>query len=116
MLGLFSKLNKKIVGQDRSLTRNFRINFKIQIRIARQQASQSEAFYWLEPAEQEKLIQQNVLRNLYTEDRQSLYSLDMSEFSEKISASRLIGASPGYVGYEEGGESNRKSKKKSLQR
>ena len=28
----------------------------------------------------------------------------MSEFSEKISSSRLIGASPGYVGYEEGGE------------
>ena len=33
-----------------------------------------------------------------------LIQLDMSEFSEKIAASRLIGASPGYVGYEEGGE------------
>lgn len=33
-----------------------------------------------------------------------LIQLDMSEFSEKISASRLVGASPGYVGYEQGGE------------
>ena len=36
--------------------------------------------------------------------KDKLIQLDMSEFSEKISASRLIGASPGYVGYEEGGE------------
>lgn len=36
--------------------------------------------------------------------KDKLIQLDMSEFSEKISASRLIGASPGYIGYEEGGE------------
>ena len=38
----------------------------------------------------------------------------MSEFTERFSISRLIGAPPGYVGYEEGGELTEKGKEKSL--
>ena len=38
------------------------------------------------------------------DDEDALIRVDMSEFSEKYAASRLFGAPPGYVGYEEGGE------------
>lgn len=44
-----------------------------------------------------------VLAQQYFGSEKNLIRLDMSEFSEKVSASKLIGASPGYVGYEEGG-------------
>ena len=40
-----------------------------------------------------------------------LIQLDMSEYSEKISATRMVGASPGYIGYEEGGQLTEKVKK-----
>ena len=41
---------------------------------------------------------------LYPNNNDALVKVDMSEFTERFSLSRLIGAPPGYIGYEEGGE------------
>ena len=46
------------------------------------------------------------------DDEDALIRVDMSEFSEKYAASRLFGAPPGYVGYEEGGELTEKVRRK----
>lgn len=46
---------------------------------------------------------------------QAMIRVDMSEYMEKHSVSKLIGSPPGYVGYEEGGQLSRKSTQKSLQ-
>jgi len=46
----------------------------------------------------------------------SIIRLDMSEYMEKHAVSRMIGSPPGYVGYDEGGQLNGKSKKKTLLR
>ena len=45
------------------------------------------------------------------ESEENLIRIDMSEYMEKFSVSRLIGAPPGYVGYEEGGQLTEKEKK-----
>ncbi len=46
--------------------------------------------------------------------KDAMIRIDMSEYMEKHSTSRLVGSPPGYVGYEEGGQLTRKSKKKTL--
>ncbi len=50
-------------------------------------------------------------RNLF-DSEDSLIRIDMSEYMEKFSVSRLIGAPPGYVGYEEGGQLTEKVRRK----
>ena len=53
------------------------------------------------------LVRQSLQRPLQQtlfDDEQNMVRIDMSEYMEKYSVSRLIGAPPGYVGYEEGGQ------------
>ena len=55
-----------------------------------------------------------VLSNYLFDKDDSLVRIDMSEYMEKFSVSRLVGAPPGYVGYEEGGQLTEKGQKKTL--
>ena len=53
-----------------------------------------------------------VLSKYLFEKEDSLVRIDMSEYMEKFSVSRLVGAPPGYVGYEEGGQLTEKVRRK----
>jgi len=61
-------------------------------------------FIFLGPSGVGKTLLAQALAEFMFSDRNSLFRLDMSEFMEKHNVSRLVGAPPGYVGYEEGGQ------------
>jgi len=97
------ELRKKIIGQDESIDavctaiRRSRMGLK---EITRPMG----AFLFLGPTGVGKTELAHVLAENLFGDRSSLIRLDMSEYMEKFAASKLVGAPPGYVGYEEGGQ------------
>jgi len=103
MLGLFKKLDKKIVGQTEALE-------EISQSILRSKSGLQDAgkpvgsFLLVGASGTGKTYTAKCIAEFIYGGIDKLIQLDMSEFSEKISSSRLIGASPGYVGYEEGGD------------
>ena len=70
------------------------------------------AFLFLGPSGVGKTELAKVLAKYLFEDETSLVRIDMSEFMEKFSVSRLTGAPPGYIGYEEGGQLTEKVRRK----
>lgn len=102
VLELNKNLNKSVIGQDSAIK-------SISKAIIRSKAGISEenrpiaSFLLLGPTGTGKTYTSKRLAEYMFGDEKSVIKLDMSEYSEKINASRLIGASPGYVGYEEGG-------------
>ena len=69
-------------------------------------------FIFLGPTGVGKTELARTLSNFLFEDTESLIRIDMSEYMEKFAVSRLIGAPPGYVGYEEGGQLTEKVRRK----
>ena len=103
MLSLFKMLNKKIVGQKEAIQ-------EISESILRSKSGLQDT---AKPVGSFLLVGASGTGKTYTAKciaehiyggQDKLIQIDMSEYSEKISSSRLIGASPGYVGYEEGGD------------
>ena len=70
------------------------------------------SFLFLGPTGVGKTHLAKTLAELLFDSRDSIIRLDMSEYMEKISVSRLLGAPPGYVGYDEGGELSEKVRRK----
>jgi ATP-dependent Clp protease ATP-binding subunit ClpC len=70
------------------------------------------SFMFLGPTGVGKTELAKVLSEFLFEDEESLVRIDMSEYMEKFAVSRLIGAPPGYVGYEEGGQLTEKVRRK----
>jgi len=105
------ELKKTIVGQDDAI----RI---ISQSIRRARAGLSDprrpigTFIFLGPTGVGKTELARTLAKFLFEDTESLIRIDMSEYMEKFSVSRLIGAPPGYVGYEEGGQLTEKVRRK----
>ena len=103
MLGLFKKLDKKVIGQSKALK-------EISECILRSKSGLQDpnkpvgSFLLVGATGTGKTYTAKCIAEYIYGDKTKLIQIDMSEFSEKISSSRLIGASPGYVGYEEGGE------------
>jgi ATP-dependent Clp protease ATP-binding subunit ClpC len=103
MLGLFKSLKNKIIGQSEALE-------EICESILRSKSGLQDSrkpigsFMLIGASGTGKTYTAKCIAEFIYGGSDKLIQLDMSEFSEKISASRLIGASPGYVGYEEGGE------------
>jgi len=105
------ELGKSIVGQDDAI----RI---ISQSIRRARAGLSDprrpigTFIFLGPTGVGKTELARTLAKFLFEDTESLIRIDMSEYMEKFAVSRLIGAPPGYVGYEEGGQLTEKVRRK----
>ena len=102
-LHLADALHKRVVGQDEGVT-------KVTEAILRSKAGIKDptkpigSFLFLGPTGVGKTeLAKSLAENLF-DNEQNIIRIDMSEYMEKHSVSRLIGAPPGYVGYEEGGQ------------
>jgi ATP-dependent Clp protease ATP-binding subunit ClpB len=97
------RLRQRVVGQDQALER-------VSNAIRRSRAGLSDpkrpigSFIFLGPTGVGKTELARALAEFLFDDERSLLRIDMSEYMEKHSVSRLIGAPPGYVGYDEGGQ------------
>ncbi len=102
LLRLEEDLHKRVVGQDEAVE-------KVSEAILRARAGISDpnrpigSFLFLGPTGVGKTeLAKSLAENLFDDER-NIVRIDMSEYMEKFSVSRLVGAPPGYVGYEEGG-------------
>jgi len=97
------RLRERVIGQDEALTR-------VANAIRRSRAGLSDprrpigSFIFLGPTGVGKTETARALAEFLFDDEHAMIRIDMSEYMEKHSVSRLIGAPPGYVGYEEGGQ------------
>lgn len=111
LLNMESELHKRIIGQDEAVSalarsiRRTRVGLKDPKRPA-------GSFIFAGPTGVGKTELAKALAQFLFDDEDALIRVDMSEFSEKYAASRLFGAPPGYVGYEEGGELTEKVRRK----
>ena len=103
ILGLESLLHKRVIGQDEAVT-------KVSEAILRSRAGIQNpdrpigSFLFLGPTGVGKTELAKALSEILFDDERNIIRIDMSEYMEKFSVSRLIGAPPGYVGYDEGGQ------------
>ena len=102
-LHLDKQLHKRVIGQDEAVT-------KITEAIIRSKAGIKDptkpigSFLFLGPTGVGKTELAKALAENMFDDESNIVRIDMSEYMEKYSVSRLIGAPPGYVGYDEGGQ------------
>ena len=103
LLGLEDELHKRIVGQDEGvrLVTDAILRSKAGIKDPTKPIG---SFLFLGPTGVGKTELAKTLAATLFDDEQNMVRIDMSEYMEKYSVSRLIGAPPGYVGYEEGGQ------------
>ena len=103
ILNLDKVLHKRVIGQDEAVE-------KVSEAIIRSRAGISDprrpigSFMFLGPTGVGKTELAKSLAESLFDDEHNIVRIDMSEYMEKFSVSRLIGAPPGYVGYEEGGQ------------
>ena len=103
ILHLDDQLHKRVVGQDEAVT-------KVTEAILRSKAGIEDpskpigSFMFLGPTGVGKTELAKALAQNLFDDENNIVRIDMSEYMEKFSVSRLIGAPPGYVGYDEGGQ------------
>ncbi len=103
LLGLEEILHKRVIGQDEAVT-------KVSEAIIRSRAGIADpnrpigSFLFLGPTGVGKTELAKALAEALFDDEKNMVRIDMSEYMEKFSVSRLIGAPPGYVGYDEGGQ------------
>jgi len=102
LLAIEDKLRQRVVGQDEALTAL--ANAVRRARAGLQDPNRPiGSFIFLGPTGVGKTETARALAEFLFDDEQAMVRLDMSEFMEKHSVARMIGAPPGYVGYEEGG-------------
>ena len=111
LLDMESTLQKHVIGQDEPIE-------KLSKAIRRTRAGLKDpqrpigSFIFLGPTGVGKTELAKVLTEYLFENSDSLIRVDMSEYMEKFSVSRLVGAPPGYIGYEEGGQLTEKVRRK----
>ena len=103
ILGLKDKLKERVIGQDQAieLVYNAVLRSKAQIQDSNRPIG---SFLFLGPTGVGKTEVARALAEQLFDDENKIVRIDMSEYMEKFSTSRLIGAPPGYVGYDEGGQ------------
>ena len=101
--GLEDELHKRVIGQDEAVS-------AVAAAVRRSRAGLSDpdkpigSFFFLGPTGVGKTELAKALAECLFDDERALVRIDMSEYMEKFSVQRLIGAPPGYVGYDEGGQ------------
>ncbi len=111
LVGMVDDLKKEIIGQDNAI-------IKVTKAIQRNRVGLKDpkkpigSFIFLGPTGVGKTELAKALSRYLFDSEDSLVRIDMSEYMEKFSISRLIGAPPGYVGYEEGGQLTEKVRRK----
>ncbi len=110
-LNLETELHKRVIGQDQAISAVSRAIRRNQsgIRTGKRPIG---SFMFLGPTGVGKTELAKALAEVLFDDESALIRFDMSEYMEKFAASRLNGAPPGYVGYEEGGELTEKVRNK----
>jgi ATP-dependent Clp protease ATP-binding subunit ClpC len=108
---MYDEIKEKVIGQDEAVR-------KIVKAIQRNRAGLKDpskpigSFIFLGPTGVGKTQLAKVLSKYLFDSEDNMIRIDMSEYMEKFSVSRLIGAPPGYVGYEEGGQLTEKVRRK----
>ena len=111
LVNMGDELKGKVIGQDEAVE-------KVVKAIQRNRAGLKDpnkpigSFFFLGPTGVGKTQLAKVLAKYLFDSEESLIRIDMSEYMEKFSISRLVGAPPGYVGYEEGGQLTEKVRRK----
>jgi ATP-dependent Clp protease ATP-binding subunit ClpC len=111
LLGMFDAINTRIIGQEDAVR-------KLTKAIQRTRAGLKDpkkpigSFIFLGPTGVGKTELAKELARFMFDSEDSLIQVDMSEYMEKFAVSRLVGAPPGYVGYEEGGQLTEKVRRK----
>jgi ATP-dependent Clp protease ATP-binding subunit ClpC len=111
LLRMEEELGQRVIGQEEAIS-------VLAKSIRRNRAGLSDpqrpigSFIFLGPTGVGKTEMARALASFLFEDESSLVRIDMSEYMEKFAVSRLIGAPPGYVGYEEGGQLTERVRRK----
>ena len=103
ILHLDEELHKRVIGQDEGVTKVTEAILRSKAGI-KDPAKPIGSFLFLGPTGVGKTELAKSLAASLFDDENNMVRIDMSEYMEKFSVSRLIGAPPGYVGYEEGGQ------------
>lgn len=110
LASLESELKKHIIGQDEAISKVAAAVRRGRIQISPQKRPQSFIFVGPTGVGKTELVKQ--LAQYLFDSPESLIRLDMSEFMEKFSVSRIIGSPPGYVGYDDAGQLTEKVRRK----
>ncbi|MBN2097155.1 MAG: ATP-dependent Clp protease ATP-binding subunit [Candidatus Omnitrophica bacterium] len=111
LLKMEDEMHKRVIGQDEAIATIARA-------VRRSRAGIKDprrpigSFVFLGPTGVGKTLLARALAEFMFGDQEALIQLDMSEYMEKFNVSRLVGAPPGYVGYEEGGQLTEKVRRR----
>lgn len=111
LLGMNGELQSKVIGQDEAIVKLTKAIQRTRVGLKDPQKPIG-SFIFLGPTGVGKTELAKVLATYLFDKEDSLVRIDMSEYMEKFSVSRLVGAPPGYVGYEEGGQLTEKIRRK----
>ena len=111
LLGMGEALKKGVVGQDEAVEKLVKAIQRTRVGL-KDPNKPIGSFVFLGPTGVCKTELTKCLANFLFDSPESLIRIDMSEYMEKFSISRLVGAPPGYVGYEEGGQLTEKVRRK----
>lgn len=111
LLNMRDELTASVIGQDEAVKKLVKAIQRTRVGL-KDPKKPIGSFIFLGPTGVGKTEMAKVLANYLFDKDDSLVRIDMSEYMEKFSVSRLVGAPPGYVGYEEGGQLTEKVRRK----
>ncbi|MDV3310786.1 MAG: ATP-dependent Clp protease ATP-binding subunit [Cyclobacteriaceae bacterium] len=111
LLGMAEELSGKVIGQEEAIRKLTKAIQRTRVGL-KDPRKPIGSFIFLGPTGVGKTELAKVLATYLFDKEDALIRIDMSEYMEKFSVSRLVGAPPGYVGYEEGGQLTEKVRRK----
>ncbi|HEX8547767.1 MAG TPA: ATP-dependent Clp protease ATP-binding subunit, partial [Cytophagaceae bacterium] len=111
LLGMGAELKARVIGQEEAITKLVKAIQRTRVGL-KDPKKPIGSFVFLGPTGVGKTELAKVLATYLFDKDEALVRIDMSEYMEKFSVSRLVGAPPGYVGYEEGGQLTEKIRRK----
>ncbi|PGH37495.1 MAG: Clp protease ClpC [Candidatus Nephrothrix sp. EaCA] len=111
LLSMAAELSGKVIGQEEAIKKLVKAIQRTRVGL-KDPKKPIGSFIFLGPTGVGKTELAKVLASYLFDKEDSLVRIDMSEYMEKFSVSRLVGAPPGYVGYEEGGQLTEKVRRK----